>query len=129
MKKADSIIKDLCGLAETCKFGELKEELIRDSTVIGVNCSELSKSPQMDESLTLNKAIYKVRQAESISNQQSVVRDTSSATIQEDIGVVDTKIDFQGSKFNCSKCGACILSIRRVQHIKLNVLNVKEKLW
>lgn len=43
----------------------------------------------MDESLTLNKAVNTVPQAESISNQQSIVRNDSSVsvTIQE-IGVM-----------------------------------------
>src|SRR5436190_7185319 len=71
----DSFINDLHTLAETCEFKDLKEELIRDLIVIGVQDSKLSESLQMDESLTLNKAILKTRQAESVKLQQGVVRE------------------------------------------------------
>lgn len=73
-------MNDLHGLAETCELAELKEELIMDLIVIGVNSSKLSQLLQMDESLTLNKVFHKVRQAEFISNQQSVARDNSIVT-------------------------------------------------
>lgn len=53
--------------------------------------------------MNFNKAMNKVWQAESISNQKSVVRDSSSVTFQEGIGVINNKIYFQEIKF--SKCG------------------------
>ena len=42
-ESVDSIITDLYGLERYCNFGGLKEELIRDRIVVGLQNRELSE--------------------------------------------------------------------------------------
>ncbi|KAK9512390.1 hypothetical protein O3M35_000829 [Rhynocoris fuscipes] len=92
----DSFINDLHKLAEYCQFGNLKEELIRDIIVIGVADTKLSECLQLDDSLTLSKAILKARQAENLQKQQPLIRDS-------------TEIEAIGGAFSkdvkCFRCG------------------------
>lgn len=46
-------------LAENCGFGLLKEELIRDRTVVGIRDKGLSEQLQMESDLKLAKAIQR----------------------------------------------------------------------
>ena len=55
-ESVDSFITDLYGLARHCNFGALKEELIRDRIVVGLQNRELSEKLQLDPNLTLEKA-------------------------------------------------------------------------
>ena len=55
-ESVDSFITDLFGLARYCNFGALKEELIRDRIVVGLQNRELSEKLQLDPNLTLEKA-------------------------------------------------------------------------
>ena len=71
---ADSFTTDLYTLAEHCEFGDLHDKLIRDRLVVGICDAKLSESLQMDPELTLTQAIQKVRQRETVKQQQSVVR-------------------------------------------------------
>ena len=71
---ADSFITDLYTLAEHCEFGDLHDQLIRDRLVVGICDAKLSESLQMDPELTLTQGIQKVRQSETVKQQQSVVR-------------------------------------------------------
>ena len=54
--------------------------MIRDRIVVGLHDAKLSLRLQMDEALTLEKAISTARQSESIKKQQAVVRGQDSAT-------------------------------------------------
>ena len=67
-------------LAEHCNYGGLWDEMIRDRIVVGLHDAKLSLRLQMDEALTLEKAISTARQSESIKKQQAVVRGQDSAT-------------------------------------------------
>ena len=51
----DSIITDLYGLERYCNFGGLKEELIRDRIVVGLQNRELSEKLSLDPNLILEK--------------------------------------------------------------------------
>ena len=68
----DSFITDLYGLARYCNFGPLKEELIRDRIVVGLQNRELTEKLQLDLNLTLNKATNLVRQRETVRQQQNI---------------------------------------------------------
>ena len=70
----DPFITDLYKLAEHCSYGNLRDELIRDRIVIGVKDKKLSMKLQMEEGLTLEKAISLACQSETIKKQQAVVR-------------------------------------------------------
>ena len=77
----DSFITDLYALAEFCNFGNLREELIRDSLVVGILDKQLSEKLQLDVDLTLEKAIIQARQKETIRKQQTVLRTDSEVKV------------------------------------------------
>ena len=52
----DHFITEIHVLAETCEFGEMKEELIRDQLVVGIQDLALSECLQLEPDLTLDKA-------------------------------------------------------------------------
>ena len=76
----EAFITALHKLAETCEFGALREELIRDRIVVGIQDSKLSEKLQLDKDLTLDKAVTLVRQAEQVRQQQGLLRSTSATT-------------------------------------------------
>ena len=61
-------------LAESCEFGALKDELIRDRIVVGIRDKALSERMQVDPNLTLDKAKREVRQREAVQEQQGVLK-------------------------------------------------------
>ena len=65
-------IEDLNKLADSCKFGALKDELIRDRIVVGIHNASLSEKLMNDEKLTLQQAIKKVKASELIKQHQEV---------------------------------------------------------
>ena len=52
----EQFITSWYSLAESCEFGALKDELIRDRIVVGIRDKALSERMQVDPNLTLNKA-------------------------------------------------------------------------
>ncbi|UYV73458.1 hypothetical protein LAZ67_10003417 [Cordylochernes scorpioides] len=74
MEPVEEFITNLYVLAETCSYGILKEEMIRDRLVVGVKNFNLSEKLQLESELTLEKAIQIVRQSESVKNQQKEIR-------------------------------------------------------
>ena len=70
----DLFITDLYALAEHCGYKELHDEMIRDRIVVGLRDASLSEKLQLDSELTLEKAVTKAQQAETVRQQQSVVR-------------------------------------------------------
>ena len=73
----DTFIADLHTLAGKCKYGNLEEQLIRDRLVVGIRDAKLSEKLQLDENLTLTKAIAMAKQAELVHGQQETVRQAS----------------------------------------------------
>ncbi|XP_055913692.1 uncharacterized protein LOC129947228 [Eupeodes corollae] len=65
----DTFITSLYALAEHCNFGALHDELIRDRIVVGVRDHKLSEKLQMDNALTLEKAVQHARQSEAVKRQ------------------------------------------------------------
>ncbi len=57
-------------LAESCNYGDMKDEMIRDRLVA------LSKRLQLDAALTLDKAKKMVRQQEAVGEQQQLLKGT-----------------------------------------------------
>ncbi|XP_026825789.1 uncharacterized protein K02A2.6-like [Ooceraea biroi] len=60
----DSFVTALHSLAETCEYGVLRNDLIRDRIVIGIRDTRASKRLQLINDLTLEKALEIARQAE-----------------------------------------------------------------
>ncbi|UYV84877.1 hypothetical protein LAZ67_X003845 [Cordylochernes scorpioides] len=88
MEPVEEFITNLYVLAETCSYGILKEEMIRDRLVVGVKNLNLSEKLQLESELTLEKAIQIVRQSESVKNQQKEIRQD---TEDRNVDVIDRK--------------------------------------
>ncbi|UYV78865.1 hypothetical protein LAZ67_17000043 [Cordylochernes scorpioides] len=92
----EEFITNLYVLAETCSYGILKEEMIRDRLVVGVKNFNLSEKLQLESELTLEKAIQIVRQSESVKNQQKEIRQD---TENRNVDVIDRKGGRNGTNF------------------------------
>ena len=57
---AESFITSLHKLSETCDYGLLRDELIRDRIVAGIKDGELSKRIKLDAKLMLENAMTMV---------------------------------------------------------------------
>lgn len=80
-ENVDSFITALHMLAESCEYGTLKDELIRDRIVIGIRDSRTSERLQLTSDLTLEKAITLVRQAETQAKEgKNIRRDVTQRT-------------------------------------------------
>ena len=60
-ESVDTFIQDLCWFAEDCKYGTLKDSLIRDRIVVGVVDDSLSDRLQAKADLTLEMALQMSR--------------------------------------------------------------------
>lgn len=78
-ESVDAFITALHALAEHCKYGDLHDELIRDRIVVGLANTRLSERMQMEENLTLQKAMDMARQSEEVKRQQSALRSEASS--------------------------------------------------
>jgi len=78
-EQVDSFFTDLYKLAETCEFGTLKDDMIRDRIVVGILDGSLSEKMQLDDKLTLQKAMTMARSKETVRGQQKVIRSDSSS--------------------------------------------------
>ena len=79
----DAFITALYCLSEHCEFGTLRDELIRDRIVVGLQNVKLSEKLQMDSALTLQSAINSARQSESVKKQQETLRSRVPKQIDE----------------------------------------------
>ena len=96
----DTFIQDLYKLSESCDYGNLREDLIRDRIVVGVFSDALSDSLQAKSDLSLKKAIELSRQAEARIHNREYVRENTAAT--------NTSVDYVKSEhaINKHKAGA-----------------------
>ena len=65
----ESYLRDLYELIETCEYGAMRDELLRDRIVVGIRDQRLSEALQLDDALTLTTALAKVRAKAMISKQ------------------------------------------------------------
>ncbi|RXN04213.1 Retrovirus-related Pol poly from transposon [Labeo rohita] len=77
-ESVEEFIRSLHELAETCAFGEVKGENIRDRLVIGVLDKDLSQRLQMMSDLSLERACRHARQSEQIKSHVSEQSGTSA---------------------------------------------------
>ena len=71
---AEQFITSLYTLAESCDYGDLKDQMIRDRIVVGICDQSQSERLQMDADLTLEKAKKLVRQREAVHEQQILLK-------------------------------------------------------
>ena len=71
-----SFMNGLCliGANKKCEYGSLRDEMIRDRTVVGIRDATLAFKLQLDAELTVEKALKAVWEAETIKKQQSLMR-------------------------------------------------------
>lgn len=81
---AQEFIDSLYNLSKSCEYGTLVDQLIRDRIVVGIRDHKLSEQLQLDENLTLEKAIDKVLQAERIKEQNRDLREKISNSLKID---------------------------------------------
>ena len=78
-ESAEQYVTCLYSLIETCDYGTLKEEMLRDRLVVGIKDVALSQKLQMDAHLTLEKAKTAIRQKEAVYEQQRELQGGGSA--------------------------------------------------
>ena len=67
-------IEALYKLAETCQFGDLTSELIRDRIVVGIRNASLSQRLMQDDKLTLDKAIKEAKSSELVKHHHNILQ-------------------------------------------------------
>lgn len=73
-ESAEQYITALYSLVETCEYGDLRDEMLRDRIVVGIRDTALSERLQLDSELTLEKAKKAVRQKEAVKAQHLQLR-------------------------------------------------------
>lgn len=71
---AEEYIDEIIRLAETCNYGALNDDLVRDKLVVGILDVKLSERLQLDEELTMQKPMEKIKQAEEVKRQNKTLR-------------------------------------------------------
>ncbi|BES96129.1 tetratricopeptide repeat protein, tpr [Nesidiocoris tenuis] len=97
-------ITSLQELSMSCKYGPLREELLRDRIVVGIRDSGLSAKLQMDSELTLEKAIDGAKDSETVKSQQKFIR--YSHDPNEELCACGISSKFQKKPFSCYRCGS-----------------------
>ena len=70
---AENYITVLHQLAESCEYGNIKDEMIRDRLVVGIRDESLSERLQMEVNLNLDTAKKLIRQREAVQQQQELL--------------------------------------------------------
>lgn len=104
-ESVDSFIQDLYKLADTCEYGTLKEELIRDRIVAGVLSDRLSDHLQSKANLNLALAVQICRQAEERKQNKPLIR--GAAASESQVNYVKSKhakrrVGYHGNKTHAS---------------------------
>ena len=69
-ESAEEYITALYALSETCEYGTLRDEMLRDRLVAGIRDTALSDKLQLDSKLTLETAKKMIRQKEAVREQR-----------------------------------------------------------
>ncbi|XP_054279150.1 uncharacterized protein LOC128997535 [Macrosteles quadrilineatus] len=113
---SEKCIRDLHGLAKTCAWGELNDEMMLLVLIIGMHDEGLSDRLQLESQLTLEKAINTLRQHEELERQKRELANTNVFLVNKTSvqngkpnrteGVCDQKYieDAENTK-KCRKCG------------------------
>ena len=87
-ESAEQYITALYSLVETCDYGTLKDDLLRDRLVVGIADQGLSERLQLVADLTLEKAKTQIRQKEAVQDQhKQLQRDGSKGSPIEIDGI------------------------------------------
>ena len=86
----DNFITTLHCLVEHCGYGELREQMIRDRIVVGIQDVSLSEKLQLESNLTLEAAVTAVRQREAVKKQQGTLRSHPASTPVASVDVLQS---------------------------------------
>jgi hypothetical protein len=89
-ESTEAFVTALHKLADTCDFGALRDELIRDRIVVGIQDAKISERLQLDRELTLAKAVTVIRQAEQVRQQQGLLRAPTNLQASCDVNAIKT---------------------------------------
>ena len=90
-ESAEQYITDLYRLAETCEYGNLTPQMIRDQLVVGILDLKLLECLQMDPNLTLKKAKMLIRPSEAVQEHQAIFQQATTSPVVEQIRHKATK--------------------------------------
>jgi len=72
----DDFITRLYSQVDKCRYGNLRDEIMRDRIVVGIKDKYLSEKLQLDSELTLERAVNQVRNAELVKLQQKELQES-----------------------------------------------------
>ena len=78
-ESVEQYITDLYRLAETCEYGDMTSQMIRDRLVVGIQNLKLSEQLQMDPNLTLETAKKLIRQHEAVQEHQAILQQAGNS--------------------------------------------------
>ena len=120
-ESVEQYIIELYKLAETCEYGTMTPELIRDRLIVGILDSELSERLQLIPDLLLEKAKEMVRQNEAVHEQQQELKGSKEFSSVNELASRRGKYPATGRKYNsrtpkaCSRCGRGPHPVKNVQ--------------
>lgn len=110
-ENVEEFVTALHKMAENCDFGKfgngMQDQLIRDRLVVGLLDKKLNQKLQLEDNLTLQRAVQVARQSEEIKNQtepQSVDR-VQFKRAQEKKAYAKTPGNIDSREFQCKWCG------------------------
>ena len=89
-ESVDSFIQDLYRLADDCGYGTMRDILICDRIVVGVNDEALSDRMQINKNLKLEDAVEMARQSEARKQNRDLVR---GGNVQTTNSLPDKNVD------------------------------------
>ena len=81
----DDFITRLYSQVDKCRYGNLRDEMMRDRIVVGIKDKSLSEKLQLDSELTLERAVNQVRNAELVKLQQKELQSHYSKIVESSV--------------------------------------------
>ena len=88
---AEEYITALFSLIDSCDYGNLKDEMLRDRLVVGIRDAGLSQRLQMDSELSLAKAMKLVRQNEAVKQHTNQLQDHPTTRQSADVATINKR--------------------------------------
>ena len=82
---ADEYITALYELIETCEYGTLNKEILRDRLVVGIRDKRMSEKLQLEADLTLESAKKSIHQKETVRQQSKELAMSTKQHLVEDV--------------------------------------------
>ena len=111
-ESVDEYITSLYTLVESCDYGPLRDEMLRDRIVVGIRDAAMSEKLQLDPELTLEKTKRLVRQKEAVHEQHRELH-TGATGASKNVPIVIAEVKnrrcrergVQNRRLQCTRCG------------------------